>query len=74
MKRAEYDRPHLPQKDFYTVQDMAPASITKSSACRIFTPSGLPSSQEPGGRFAMTEKKRLGSRSRTSRSKATLRS
>ena len=49
MKRAEYDRPHLPQKDFYTVQDMAPASITKSSACRIFTPSGLPSSQEPGG-------------------------
>ena len=22
MTRAEYDRPHIPQKDFYTVQDI----------------------------------------------------
>lgn len=26
MKRAEYDRPHLPQKDFYAVQDIYSAA------------------------------------------------
>jgi len=26
MTRAEYDRPHIPQKDFYTVQDIYSAA------------------------------------------------
>ena len=41
MKRAEYDRPHLPQKDFYAVQDIYSvaeiARLLRSSRLRSTT-------------------------------------
>ena len=34
MARAEYDRPHIPQKDFYTVQDVATLLMTSEGKVR----------------------------------------